>query len=69
MSVCFGRSRGREKKYVSWLLLGEELELKALCKSNLLSLTYSWYLFFVFHAPWLMKTSGLQIPYFSFHSG
>lgn len=43
-------------KYVSWLLLGEKLELKALWKSNLLSLTCTWHLVFVFHAPWLMKT-------------
>lgn len=43
-------------KYVSWLLLGEKLELKALWKSNLLSLTRTWRLVFVFHVPWLMKT-------------
>lgn len=56
VSLCVLGEVGVEKKYVSWLLVGEELELKALCMSNLLSLAYTWCLFFVFHAPWLMKT-------------
>lgn len=57
MSLCVLGEVGEEKKYVSWLPLGEELELKALCKSILLSLAYTWCLFLVFHAPWLMKTN------------
>lgn len=58
MCLCVWGGVEEEKKYVSWLPLGEklELELKALCKSNLLSLAYTWCLFFVFHAPWLIKT-------------
>lgn len=56
MCLCILGEVGEEKKYVSWLHLGEELGLKALCKSNLLSLAYTWCLFFVFHAPCLVKT-------------
>lgn len=57
MCLCVLGEVGEEKKYVSWLPFGEELELKALCKSILLSLAYTWCSFLVFHAPSLMKTN------------
>lgn len=54
--VCLEEVGEESLKYASWLLLGDKLELKALWKSDLLSLACTWCLVFVFHAPWLMKT-------------